>query len=310
MLHQAGAGGLGFVGRSKSFLANLLCEMNQLVEAHQLVVESIEHSKLWNNPNHIAHAYWTEARILYGKGDISVAENALKRAEEVVVQPGVVPNLRAVIETFHVRLWLAHGRLSEANRWMEAHPLSQKAPQPNIEVFDLQALTHARVLISQEKLSVAWKLLDELEANARAGGRNNTLIEALTLKALAAPRRATALDVLESAIDMGVPEGYRRTFLDEGVKLIGLLKNLRGRSELVVPLLGEAAQKPKVESLLTARELDILGAMAEGLSNKEIGQRLFISTGTVKAHSAAIFRKLEVPNRTGAIARAKDLGLL
>jgi LuxR family maltose regulon positive regulatory protein len=50
--------------------------------------------------------------------------------------------------------------------------------------------------------------------------------------------------------------------------------------------------------------------MAEGMSNKEIGKRLFISAGTVKAHSAAIYRKLEVENRTEAIARAKDLGLI
>jgi ATP/maltotriose-dependent transcriptional regulator MalT len=50
--------------------------------------------------------------------------------------------------------------------------------------------------------------------------------------------------------------------------------------------------------------------MAEGLSNKQIGQRLFISAGTVKAHSAAIYRKLDVANRTEAIARAKDTGLL
>ena len=56
--------------------------------------------------------------------------------------------------------------------------------------------------------------------------------------------------------------------------------------------------------------LEILQGMAEGLSNKEIGQRLYISAGTVKAHSAAIYRKLDVANRTEAIARAKDLNLL
>ena len=64
------------------------------------------------------------------------------------------------------------------------------------------------------------------------------------------------------------------------------------------------------ESPLTARELDILRAMADGLSNKQIGQKLFISAGTVKAHSASIYRKLDVANRTEAIARAKDLGLV
>jgi LuxR family maltose regulon positive regulatory protein len=218
--------------------------------------------------------------------------------------------LRTGIEALRVRLWLAQGRLADANRWMEAHPIPQKTPQQNTEVPDLQTLAHSRVLIAQENLSAAWQLLEGLETSARAAGRNNTLIEALTLKALAAPKRATALEVLESALQLGVPEGYRRTFLDEGDRLMQLLENLRGRSALVEPLIGIATKKPKAESLLTVRELDILRAMGEGLSNKEIGQRLFISAGTVKAHSAAIYRKLEVANRAGAIARAKDLGLL
>jgi LuxR family maltose regulon positive regulatory protein len=310
ILHQAGAGGLGYIGRSKSFLANLLCERNQLDEAWQLTNESIEHSQLWNNPNHLAHAYWTQARILYGKGDTTAAEDALRKATVVAAQPAVVPNLRAVIETFRVRLALAQGRVSEANRWAEEHAISQKTPALNIEVLDLQALTHARVWIAQEKFSAAWKLLERLETDARAAGRINTLIETLTLKALAAPKRATALDILKSALELGIPEGYRRTFLDEGDRLRQLLEGLRGRSTLIEPLIGAITGKPRIEILLTARELDILRGMAEGLSNKEIGQKLFVSAGTVKAHSAAIYRKLEVANRTEAIARAKDLGLL
>ncbi len=50
--------------------------------------------------------------------------------------------------------------------------------------------------------------------------------------------------------------------------------------------------------------------MASGLSNPQIGERLYISAGTVKAHSAAIYRKMNVANRAEAIARAKDLGYL
>ena len=193
---------------------------------------------------------------------------------------------------------------------MEAHSLSEETSQRNTESFELQVLAHARVLISQGNLSAAWKLLERLETNARAEGRNNTLIETLMLKALAAPRHATALEVLESALKLGIPEGYRRTFLDEGDRLRTLLEDLRGRSALVEPLIGAAEKKSKAESPLTAREMDIMRGMAEGLSNKQIGQRLFISAGTVKAHSAAIYRKLDVANRTEAIARAKDTGLL
>lgn len=310
LMYQTGGRGLGFVGRLESFLANVLYEQDRLEEARQVVVDSIVHNQLWNNPNHLAHAYCTEARILLGQGDAIAAENALKRAEDFAAHPAVVPNLRALVETLRVRFWLAAGRLAEAKRWAEAHPLLEKTPKPNIEVSDLQVLTHVRILIAEGNLSAARKLLAELETSARVAGRNNTLIEALTLKALGTPGRAAALEVLESALTLGVPAGYRRTFLDEGDRLVQLLEGLRGRSALVEPLIGVAAAKTQMESPLTTREIDILRAMAEGLSNKEIGQRLFISTGTVKAHSAAIYRKLDVANRTGAIARAKDLGLL
>ena len=174
----------------------------------------------------------------------------------------------------------------------------------------MQALTHARILIAQKDFPAAWKLLEELEAPARNHDRKNTLIEILTLQALAATSRTKAFKSLESALSLGIPEGYRRTFLDEGDRLRQLLESLRGRSTLIEALIGAIIGKRQTETVLTARELDILRGMAEGLSNKEIGQKLFVSAGTVKAHSAAIYRKLEVSNRTAAIARAKDLGLL
>jgi LuxR family maltose regulon positive regulatory protein len=58
------------------------------------------------------------------------------------------------------------------------------------------------------------------------------------------------------------------------------------------------------------RELEILRLLAEGLSNQEIAQRSYISSGTVKVHLKHIFRKLEVGNRTEAAARARQLGLI
>ena len=64
------------------------------------------------------------------------------------------------------------------------------------------------------------------------------------------------------------------------------------------------------ELQLTPRELEILGLIAEGLSNREIGERLFVSENTVKTHSARLFDKLQVNRRLQAVRRAKDLGLI
>jgi two-component system, NarL family, response regulator LiaR len=61
---------------------------------------------------------------------------------------------------------------------------------------------------------------------------------------------------------------------------------------------------------VTKREYEVLGLIAEGLSNQEIADRLFVSTSTVKTHTSNLFLKLEASRRTQAIQKAKELGLL
>jgi len=61
---------------------------------------------------------------------------------------------------------------------------------------------------------------------------------------------------------------------------------------------------------LTPRELDILEAMAAGLSNREIAERLFVSENTVKTHAGRVFDKLAAKRRTQAVQLAKAAGLI
>jgi ATP/maltotriose-dependent transcriptional regulator MalT len=61
---------------------------------------------------------------------------------------------------------------------------------------------------------------------------------------------------------------------------------------------------------LTGRELEVLDAIASGLGNRDIAQRLFVSLGTIKTHVHRILAKLDVDNRTAAVRRARELGLI
>ena len=61
---------------------------------------------------------------------------------------------------------------------------------------------------------------------------------------------------------------------------------------------------------ITPRELEILELMAEGLSNREIAERLFVSENTVKTHSSRLFDKLQAKRRTQAVQRGKEAGLI
>jgi NarL family two-component system response regulator LiaR len=69
-----------------------------------------------------------------------------------------------------------------------------------------------------------------------------------------------------------------------------------------------ARQPP--ESELTAKELEVLGAVAEGLSNQQVADRLFVSLSTIKTHLQSIYGKLDVKRRTQAVERARRLELL
>lgn len=72
-----------------------------------------------------------------------------------------------------------------------------------------------------------------------------------------------------------------------------------------------AVNRANVERLgLTPRELEILGLIAAGLSNREIAGRLFVSENTVKTHSANLFAKLEAKRRTQAVQIAKEAGVI
>lgn len=61
---------------------------------------------------------------------------------------------------------------------------------------------------------------------------------------------------------------------------------------------------------LSKRELEVLQLMAEGMSNHQIAERLFVSLNTIKTHSARVFEKLEVQRRTQAVDKAKKLRLI
>jgi LuxR family maltose regulon positive regulatory protein len=156
-----------------------------------------------------------------------------------------------------------------------------------------------------------------------------SVIEILVLQAIAYHAqgdRPAALLPLRHALALAEPEGYVRMFLDEGSSMLQLLREASARGSMPdytgKLLAAFEAEKRKSEDKpdlplaqaltgpLSQRELKILQLIAQGLSNREIGERLFIALDTVKGHNRRIFDKLQVQSRTEALARARELGLL
>jgi LuxR family transcriptional regulator, maltose regulon positive regulatory protein len=326
-VQASGSAGAGFVGRIESFLATILYEKDELGEAQRLAARSVQHNRYWANPNHVAHGHWALAHVSFALGEQAEAEANLSQAEAFARDPSVVPPLKALIAAERVRFWLKQGRLDAAAGWLEEQQALLRADQAaNPEQADVVRLTAARVLLASGQAARAAEILEPIIAAARLGGRINTLIEALVLLAVARSDKSAVLEALQ----LGFIQGYRRVFLDEGQPMQTLLRsmalagpatsreehvkaNLRAALEILIRP-GQQQQPPTkpapAASPLTGRELEILKGIAAGLSNPEIGKQLYISAGTVKAHTAAIYRKLDVANRAEAIAKGKDMGLL
>jgi LuxR family transcriptional regulator, maltose regulon positive regulatory protein len=75
-------------------------------------------------------------------------------------------------------------------------------------------------------------------------------------------------------------------------------------------VLASASHSQPLAELLSQRELEVLRLVSQGLSNRDIGERLVLALDTVKGHNRRIYEKLQVQRRTEAVARARELGLL
>ena len=279
----------------------------------------------WSYRWHLA-----QAGVKAAEGNLDDALDALDEAERQYVR-GPVPDVRT-LAALKARLWVQQGRLANAQNWADEQGLSVDDDLSYLHEFD--HITLARLLIARYRheqeencLQGAVALLERLRQAAEAGGRMGSVLEILVQQAMAAEAQghiAEALIPLEQALTLGEPEGCIRTFVDAGPPLAKLLARMKaeGRrqkayvSQLLVAFgMGKVIQpsaasvQPLVEPL-SERELEVLQLVAEGLSNREIAERLFVALSTVKGHNRVIYGKLNVSRRTEAVARARELGLL
>jgi LuxR family maltose regulon positive regulatory protein len=313
-------------------MSNLHYEHNDLKTAMQHLVTSQALGELAGLPPNPYRWCAAMARIREVQGDLDGALVLLDQAERLY-DGAFAPNVRP-IATRKVQVWVAQGRLGEAMGWAREQGLSVENELSYLQEFD--HITLARVLLAcyqseraDRSILDAMGLLERLLKAAEEGGRTGSVIEILVLQASAYHAQGdlpAALKPLQKALMLAEPEGYVRIFVDEGSSMMQLLGKASARN--IMPdyigklLTAFEAEKQKSEDKpdlshaqpliepLSQREREILQLIALGLSNREIGERLFLALDTVKGHNRKIFDKLQVQSRTEAIARARELGLL
>jgi LuxR family maltose regulon positive regulatory protein len=322
---------LPIAGAALIGLGELFHQWNDLETAAHYLTKGIELAERWGAVG--AMGYIALARVRQARGDLDGAWEATRKAQELAVKFDITEIDDLAVALFQARLWIAQGDLEAARRWAEERELYQyidaalqEESQASIEhrLRKYELLVLARLLIAQERLDETLALLESLLPIAERRNRPGMVIEIYLLQALAFQAQGNldrAMAPLERALSLAEPEGYVRIFVDEGepvARLLylaaerGIAPEYAGRLLAAFPALEPVAREQQAEMVepLSERELDVLRLIAEGLSNQEIAQRLFVSLRTVKWHAGNIYGKLGVKNRMQAVAKARSLGIL
>jgi LuxR family transcriptional regulator, maltose regulon positive regulatory protein len=323
---ERGARQFGIEGYALVQLGEIFYERNDLVAAHAHALEGANLMQGWERPYEIARGHTTLATILQAQDAADGARQALEHAEAIRSQHPNYPRLGSLVRSCQVRLCLAEEGPDEADRLATGMQLGQTGA---LIFREQEQIVLARVLVAQQRWNEALPLLARLAGATDAGNRFGRLIEILTLQAVAQQTQgdtARALTALEKALALGKPEGYVRVFVEQGAAMAALLQQAASHGiapDYVCSLLAAfeaegmksvpAPAPPRTSPLvepLTGREMEVLRLIGEGYSNDDIASALVISLNTVKKHASNVYGKLGVHNRTQAVVRAQELGLL
>jgi LuxR family maltose regulon positive regulatory protein len=259
-------------------------------------------------------------RLRCAQGDLEAARETLADAE-LLVSMATFPWFGQLLASWNARIALLKNDGATVRSWLETEGprLEQGVPPVALEPAYIN-LTRGRV--AEGRAAGEADRLDALRAKVDAEGRLAVMLEILVNQALARDGeglREEALALLERALALGEPECYTRTFLDEGPRLLELLRVVAGRRHVPAAqrLLLAASRHPPLHihppadtRLLSERELQVLQLVADGRSNREAAEELFLSVGTVKKHIYNVCAKLDAHSRTAAVARARERGLI
>ena len=297
-------------------LARIQYEWNNLAAAQQHAKQSLQLARQFHNS--VDRKVSSEvflARLKLTQGDTAGAHAILVRASDSVRQHHYVYRAPEVAAA-QVLTWLQQGNLAAAAELATTHDLP---------------MSQARVCLAQGDPSQALAILASWRQLVEAKGWADERLRALVLQAVAYKalgNEETAVSLLAEALTLAEPEGFVRLFVDEGPPIAGLLAAMAsklppqpaGGATYIHYLLAAFGQQTDSQTAkstshplpepLSQRELEVLQLIAQGLSNREISEQLFLALNTVKGHNRRIFEKLAVQRRTEAVARARELGLV
>jgi LuxR family maltose regulon positive regulatory protein len=264
----------------------------------------------------LMNAYVAMSQLEQAAGDDELARRYAHRATLVFDGPGEKANAA----------WIAlrQGDLGSVRRWIEQYT-RDAGEAPDLCIGEGEQIMLGRAMLATGDSSRAARFLEDLLAQADDSGRAGRAMTIRLLLAVAVSTNgdeARATEYLQPAMDLAMAEGYCRSLLDEGPAVSGLLRRWasgqvpRELRRFALRVLAPGGQLDTnsghtgaLLEPLTPRQREVLALMEDGLSNREIAARLFLSEGTVKAHMHQIYARLMVRNRAEALVAARELQL-
>jgi LuxR family maltose regulon positive regulatory protein len=322
-------------------LGEILLEWNDLEEADRALAKGLELNTLTSEWRLQMLGHFALSRVKHARGDLDEASAVLECAR--ALSPRAAPQVACA----QVALQLAQAegdprRLAAISRRLQERgvDLESTAFHWRRSAYD-EKLVLVRLLIAQRRghqsapghsaspppdLQPVLRFLNAQRQLAEEGEHIEWSIRVSALQALvwqALGNMPNALDALEHALALAELGGYVRTFLDGETAMADLLRLAKAQrvmpeyADKLLLAFGEmVTRKPThpSDSLpiepLTPREKEVLLLVVAGASNAQIAQELFISINTVKRHITHILGKLGAGNRTQAVVRARELGLV
>ncbi|MWV47151.1 hypothetical protein GRF59_26505 [Paenibacillus sp. HJL G12] len=320
-----------FFGYLSASYSKVLYEWNRLDEAEHVISRVLGRKDMEPFARILIHVATSASRIQQAKGNSHRASELLTQLKGKINSPDhELFMLR--IEAEQASLAARQGALEEALDWLQTCGLAHTDEVTPNQMPDYLAL--AAVLLACERLDEALNLLKQLQRLLEKTEGLRDRIKVLIMQSVAFWRLGqteASLLPLETALHLAEPHGYIRSFIDEGPIMADILSaylnKLRqgsltggipagalGSLSYVKQLLEALHVTPKEErqhiDRLTEQESKVLRLIADGLSNKEIAQRLYVTVETVKFHIKNVYRKLGVNNRVQALQCAHELMIL
>jgi LuxR family maltose regulon positive regulatory protein len=315
-------------------LAELLYECGELDEAAQLVEHYLPSIRQWGFVDQLASGFLVRARLAAAEGDLPSALSGLEEAHLVAIECGL-DRLRALVISEQIRMLVKMGQLEQAEALFWSSDLKfDGEPVPTLNptrlnewmaIAWLRLEIHRFRLVRSRKIAKRW-----LEFVRKRGAIRSAVTFELLLAEIAvlSGNRPEARRSVRAAVELAEPGGWVRPFIDEGEAIASLLIEAYGNGPVLetpvdrfaASLVSLLEGKPKIEaeddedyglgSGLSQREVEILTHVSGGLRNREIGDRLGLTEGTVKWYMQQIYDKLGVRRRPQAVIRARQFGIL